>query len=328
MGIALSPPIAGGRHIHQSRVLPVLHVPHEDPVLDQSGAVRGRAFIIDRDRAAAIGQGAVIDNRDAGRGDPLAYQPCECRGFLAVKIAFEPVTNGFVQQDARPARAQHDIHHAGRRGLCFEVHQGNAQRFADHGLPRGARDQAVQFDSAAAPGATGFAPPVLFDNHRDVEPRNRSGIGHAPSIGAQNFNFLAAGRQGGRHLNDPAVQIPGKGIDFAQSLDLNRKRRADDRIKIAIELAICGRGRACERAAACANRPPCGVSGAHHRGFGDFRGMGIAAGFAAHGPQPESLSGIIRGILEPPIIKHHGFRAPPLQKKLAIISAQRRGLQD
>ena len=52
MGIALAATVAGGLHVHQSRILAVLHVADQNAVLDQHRAVGGSAFIVDRQRAA------------------------------------------------------------------------------------------------------------------------------------------------------------------------------------------------------------------------------------------------------------------------------------
>ena len=85
--------------------------------------MRGRAFIIDADAAAAARQGSVIDDGDALSGDLLPESPAKAEVLLAVEIALKPVADGLVQQHARPARSQHDRHLAGRRLLGGERHE-------------------------------------------------------------------------------------------------------------------------------------------------------------------------------------------------------------
>src|SRR5207248_314465 len=46
MSVALTPAISGRPHLHQTRVLAVLHVAHENSVLDQQGAAGGSALIV------------------------------------------------------------------------------------------------------------------------------------------------------------------------------------------------------------------------------------------------------------------------------------------
>jgi hypothetical protein len=47
--------------------------------------------------------------------DALADQAGEGARLLAVEVAFQPVADRLVQQDAGPARAEHHGHLAGRR---------------------------------------------------------------------------------------------------------------------------------------------------------------------------------------------------------------------
>ena len=128
--IGFAPAVAGRRHAHQPRVLPVLHVADQLAVLDQHGAVGRRAFVVDGERAAPLGDRAVVDDGDALGGDLLAHQAGEGRGLLAVEVAFQPVADRLVQHDARPAAGQHDVEGAGRRGDRLEIDQRLAQRLA------------------------------------------------------------------------------------------------------------------------------------------------------------------------------------------------------
>jgi hypothetical protein len=77
------------------------------------------------------GDRAVVDHGHAGRGDALAQQAGEGRRLLAIEIAFQPVADRLMQQNAGPARAQHHRHLAGRRGDGFEIDQRLAQRLVD-----------------------------------------------------------------------------------------------------------------------------------------------------------------------------------------------------
>src|SRR5690606_10972857 len=87
----LATAVAGRCHAHQARVERVLHVAGEHTVLDQRGALRGRALVVDAERAAAAVQGAVVDDGDAGRGHALAHASGVGAGALAVEVALESV---------------------------------------------------------------------------------------------------------------------------------------------------------------------------------------------------------------------------------------------
>ena len=135
MGKAFAPSVAGGGDAHQAGVLAVLHIAHQHPILDQDILARRGAFVVDGDRSATVGNGAVIQHGHAFGGDLFSHKSRESRGFLAVEVAFQPVADGFVQQDSGPAGAKDHVHSA-RRGLDRgKVHAGDAEGFGDHGFP-------------------------------------------------------------------------------------------------------------------------------------------------------------------------------------------------
>src|SRR5215203_5519641 len=111
----LPSPVSRRRRTHETRIEPVLHVAHEYSILDQNRAVRRRALVIEAQRPAPLLDRSVIDDRDAGRRDPLAEQPGERAGFLAVEIALKAVADRLVQEYARPAGPEHHVHLARRR---------------------------------------------------------------------------------------------------------------------------------------------------------------------------------------------------------------------
>ena len=135
VGVGLAPAVAGGRHAHQAGVLAVLHVADQDAVLDQHVAAGGRALVVDGERAAPLGHGAVVDHGDAGCGDALAQQAGEGRGALAVEVALEPVAHRLVQHHAGPAGAQHHGHLAGRCRHRLQPQPGLAQRLVGDAAP-------------------------------------------------------------------------------------------------------------------------------------------------------------------------------------------------
>ena len=126
----LAPPVAGGLHAHEARVQPVLHVAAQHAVLDERGALRGRALVVDVERAAAARQRAVIDHRALRGRHLLADAVGERRGALAVEVTLEAVADRLVQQDSGPAGAEHHGHGARRRRPRVEVHQRLAHRLA------------------------------------------------------------------------------------------------------------------------------------------------------------------------------------------------------
>ena len=65
MGIALPPAVARGRGAHESCVETVVEIADEHAVFDQDVALAGSPLVIDIDRTAPFGEGAVVDHGDA-----------------------------------------------------------------------------------------------------------------------------------------------------------------------------------------------------------------------------------------------------------------------
>ena len=63
MGVGLTTPVPCRSHAGQARVEAILHVRTQDPVLDEHGASRRRAFVVHGQRAPAAGHVSLIDDR-------------------------------------------------------------------------------------------------------------------------------------------------------------------------------------------------------------------------------------------------------------------------
>src|SRR5215470_14782031 len=87
--IVLAATVAGRRLAHQRRVHAVLHVALEHAVLDENRALRGRALVVDVERAATAGQVALVDDRAQRGGDLFAHQVAERGRSLTVEVALQ-----------------------------------------------------------------------------------------------------------------------------------------------------------------------------------------------------------------------------------------------
>src|ERR1700722_12411047 len=216
MRIALAAAVAGWLHVHQPGILAVLHVANQNAVLDQHGAVGRGALVVDRQRASARSHGAVIDHGDALGCDLLAHQACERRGLLAVEIALEAVTDGFVQHHAGPAGTQHDVHFARRGGNRFEIDQRLADGAISSFAPRLGLDEAGIAFAAAITLATAFLAVALAGNDRNIDAHQRTDIAIALAIRPQDFHHLPGSAQAHRDLPDPRILVADVSVDFGE----------------------------------------------------------------------------------------------------------------
>ena len=220
VGERLPPAVAGRRHAHQARVERVLHVAGQHAVLDQRGALRGRALVVDVERAAAAAEGAVVDDGDALCCHALADAAGIGAGALAVEVALQAVAHGLVQQHAGPTAAEHHRHHPGRRIDRLEVHQRLAQGFARELLRL---PVAEQFGVGVPPAVTGvaaLASAALLDDHLHVEPHQRPHVAGDDAVRARDEDRVDPARQAHHHLLHARVGGAQQAVDAAQRLDL------------------------------------------------------------------------------------------------------------
>ena len=321
VGIALAAAVAGGLHVHQPRVLAVLHVADQNAVLDQHGAVGRRALVVDGKRATPRGHGAVVDDGDALGRDLLAHQACEGRGLLAVEVAFEAMTDRLMQHHAGPAGAQHHVHLAGGGGDQFQVDQRLADRAVGGLAPRLGFDEARIALAAAITLAAALLPVALAGDHGNIDPHQRADVAIALAVGPQDLDHLPGGAQADGSLPHPRVLVAHIGVDLGQQFYLGLKTRRIQRIVVAIEPHIGMRRRRRKVAAVAAAHGRHRIRRADQRRQGHVGGMRIADHIVLHRTQAEPLAGVVGRLLQPAIVEAQSFGLAIFQKQLAIVSA-------
>ena len=141
----------------------------------------------------------------------------------------------------------------------------------------------------AAADTAAFAAPLVFNDHRDVEPCHGAGITGDGPIRAHDFDFLKRGRQGCADLYDAGIKSAGKGVNLGQRVYFCRKRDPVERVVIRVELFVGPCGCIGQYATAFANGQAGGFNTARYGSLRDFRTMCVARHFSANGAQPESL---------------------------------------
>ena len=264
---------------------------------------------------------AVVDDGDALGGDLLAHQAGEGRGLLAVEIAFEPVADRFVQHDAGPAGAEHDIHFAGRRRDRFEIDQRLAHRVVGGAAPVLRFDEALIAFAAAIAVAAGFLAVAVAGDDRDIDAHQRTDVAIDFAIRPQDFDDLPRRRDAGGHL--PHARILGAriGVDLFQQLDLGLEAGRAERIFVGVEFDVGARRRHRDVAGIVAAHRAHRIRGARDRAFRHVGGMGIADRVVLDGAQAEALRGVVGRLFQPAVVEQQHFRLAVFEEQFAVVGA-------
>src|SRR5256884_2144119 len=105
----------------------------------------------------------------------------DLRHALAIEIALEAVADRLVEENARPAGAQHDRHRPGRRFHRRELEARLACRLAREALPAAVLEGPVESHAATTPVRPDLPLVPVFGHDRDVEPRERPDVTDRPA---------------------------------------------------------------------------------------------------------------------------------------------------
>ena len=234
------------------------------------------------------------------------------------------MTDRLVQEDGRPARAEHDIHHTGRNIDGVEIDARNPHRLIGQAFPGVRRDPLIEFSAPASPGRAGFAAAIALDRDRDIEADEGADIGFHVAIGAQHRDRAQGAGDRGTDLDDSRILGAAIGVDFLQQGGFDLEGRIGDRIYCVIKLAICpGRWRREDGGRAAlygGGRLGGALDGVQCR----VRGMGITEGFTGDTAQAEAAAGVKIGGFHAAIIEDQRFGGRGLEKQFAIIGTGHR----
>jgi hypothetical protein len=287
-------------------------------------SLRGRALVIDGERAAPVGDGAVIDHGHALGRDALAEQSGEGGGLLPIEVPLEAVADRLVEEDAGPAGAEHHRHLAGRRGHRGEVDQRLAQRLVDARLPVGRIDEPLVGKPAARAMAAGLLAAAVANHHGDVEPDQRPDVADANAVRAEDLHRLPFAGDRGHDLAHARVLAPRIGVDLRQERDFALETGVGERVDGVIETAVGADGRLGHRAGAALADGLDRLGGAVQGPLAELGGVGVALRLARDGAQPEALGGIVARALHAPVVEADRFREAVFQEELAVIRARQR----
>ena len=191
-------------------------------------------------RTAASCNGAVVDDRDPGRADALADAARERAGALAIEVAFEAVTDRFVQQDARPAVAEHHRHLARRRIACRQIQERLVDRTHRIFSRNLIREVAVIGATAAARRSL-LATAVLFHDDVHRHAHERTHVGGHEAVAARDHDGFVFGRERRHYLHDARIARSGDLLDAFEERHLRRIFQGRQRITPVVQRVRHGR---------------------------------------------------------------------------------------
>jgi len=279
-------------------------------------------LVVDGERAAPIAQRAVVHDRDAGCGYALAHEAGEGRGLLAVEIAFEPVADRLVQQDAGPAWPEDHLHFAGGRGDRIQIDEGLAHGFVDAVLPIGRINNLAERKTPAPAEAPAFLALALAHHDGHAEAHERADVGQALAVGAQDLYRLPFARDRAHDLAHARIFGARIGVDVGEQLGLLCKGHQFERIVVGIEARIRPLGPVGSRTARIAgfggrNRARRALDGA----MAQVGRMRIGGRFARNGAQAEALRGVERSAFELAVVEGQALGLAVFEIKLAVVHA-------
>ena len=126
--VGLAPAVAGARHAVLLRAQPVVQEPLQHALVEQHGALRGRALVVVAVGAPAVRRSWRRRRRlTSGDASVSPIRPAVHAGLLVDGVGLERVADGLVEEHAAAARAEHHRHLAGRRGDRVEHRDGAAR---------------------------------------------------------------------------------------------------------------------------------------------------------------------------------------------------------
>ncbi len=224
-----------------------------------------------------------------------------------------------VQHHPGPPRAKNDSHFSRRRRHRTEIDERLAQRLIDLRFPVLRVEIAVIDDTAAGPRRPGLHAIVLADDDCDVEAHQRTDVGRAAAVRANDLHRLPYTAQGGHDLPDPGIAAARIGVDLGEEARLDREIDETERVVLGIKAPIrADRTRGHHPGIAAGHRSHRRRRAADRR-FRELRGMGVAGGLVGNRAQPEPLGSIEAGTLDPAVVERQAFGLAVLEIELAVV---------
>src|SRR2546430_2657266 len=296
-----------------------------DDARQRLGAIadQRRALVHDGERTGAVRARPVVDPRHEVGVALLAHPSRERRGSLAVEVALEAVADGLVEQDARPARPEHDGHRAGRSVPGAELEDGLARRLPREPAPALVLEEEVERDAPAAAVGADLALAALLGDRGHVESRQRPDVADRPARGRRDQRHDLLARERHDHLRDAWIGGPCRAVHLSQEVEfpreVGRERRLGERVEIVRPAArrngndprggraVGDRARLARRLLPILER--------------EVIGMRVAGARSGQRPDPRPLADVARGLFHRSFLELELFVHTVLEVDIGIVGA-------
>src|SRR6185295_1448881 len=188
--VTLPSSISRARRVHEPGVQKVTYISPQHAVLDQHRTARRLAFIIDVNRAATIWNRTVINHGAQLRSYALSDQATKGRCLFPIEIRFKPMTHGFVKQDSRPTRTEHNLHRSRRCCNRLQLNDRLSSGFARELVGRHFALEEFNSDAPSAPGTSNLEIAVIVRDTGYAKPRKGLNVSREPPVGRRDHHVL------------------------------------------------------------------------------------------------------------------------------------------
>ena len=189
MGKGFAATITSRGGFHQSRIQCVLHIATQNTVFDEDIALSRVTFVINIERTASVFNSAVINHGDTFRGNALTNATRKHTRTFTVKVAFETMSNGLVQENPRPTCTEDNSHFTCRCSARIEIDHGLMHSMI-HILLEECIRKIGQSKTPTATAMTGFATSITLNNHGKRHAYERSDIRSQATVRARYHHHI------------------------------------------------------------------------------------------------------------------------------------------
>ncbi len=232
------------------------------------------------------------------------------------------MAHSLVQQDPGPAGAEHDFHGPRRRLHSIQIHEGLAHRLARE-IRRTLRFKKIFVaETPAAACKTLFAPPLLLDDHADVEANQGPNVSRKRPVGRRHQHYVMQSRQTDHDLLYTRIRLARCGIDASQQRDFVACAEALHGIHGEIELVSRPSPPGLNASlTAAAGNGTCGTRGMCQRRHHDLVGIGETGLLPAHRTDAHTLIDPVATVLDDAVLEGPGFVATDLEIEVRAIDS-------